>query len=183
MYNGHIKIIQAKYIISTILGVEAKNVNYIIMYDLCFIMQQITMTLYWFLKNKEIQWQINVYPAIQIYSYIQSYMEYYACFSYTCFYLKHIFPNCISPSTIWGAKAACLLLILFASLLYFTLCKSRQLFPSACMNQCLSGDHAGVYVQLNNTNLCFNYDDLLSVPAACTVLYTEFHCLHKQMVN
>ena len=50
-------------------------------------------------------------------------------------------------------------------------------------------------MQLNTSNLCFNYDDLLSVkslalfsqppsnnPAACVVLYIEFYCLHRQMM-
>lgn len=110
-------------------------------------------------------------------------------------YLQHYLPDCNSLSTIWGARAACLLLILFTRLLYFTPCKSEQLFPSACMNQCFPGACTGDCMQLNTSNLCFNYDDLLSVgssallsqsastsPAACVGLYIEFYCLHRRRV-
>lgn len=57
-------------------------------------------------------------------------------------------------------------------------------FPGACTGNCM---------RLNTSNLCFNYDDLLSVGslalhpqsastslAACIALYIEFYCLHRQ---
>lgn len=85
-------------------------------------------------------------------------------------------PDCNSMSTIWRAQAACLLLILFTRLLYFTLCKSGQLFPSACMNQCFPGVCAGDCMRLNTSNLCFNYDDLLSVRSlACSGVHCIVH--------
>lgn len=63
------------------------------------------------------------------------------------------------------------------------------------MNQCFPGACAGDCMQLNTSNLCFNYDDLLSVgslavlsqsestsQASCIVLYIEFYCLHGGFV-
>ncbi len=106
---------------------------------------------------------------------------------HACLYFLHYSPDCNSLSTIWGAEAACLLLILFTRLLYFTLCKSEQLFPSACMNQCLPGASARDCMQFNTSNLCFNYDDLLSVgslapSSVCCIVHWLFHCLHRQTV-
>lgn len=57
-------------------------------------------------------------------------------------FTAYFFSKCIPQSTLRRTKASCSLLILAARLVYFTLCKSGQLFPSARRDQCLSGAHA-----------------------------------------
>lgn len=76
-----------------------------------------------------------------------------------CWYLYSFLPECNSLFAIQKIWAACLPLILFAGILYFTLCISEQLFPSASMNQCFLGSRSADCTQLNTSNLCFNYND------------------------
>lgn len=85
-------------------------------------------------------------------------------------------------------RQLCLLLILFTSLLYFTLCKSEQLFPSACVNQCFPGACAAaacgsippIYVLITMI-----YSVLARLGSQQRALYCtlNFYCLHGQTVG